>query len=67
MTTTPRFGTSFSGSGWSLLGNLSAFDNAYAQSGTAPGNTEFPALDVCDPDFSDIGDAEQIASVTVAL
>ena len=66
-TTTPRFGTSFSGSGWSLLSNLSAFDNAYAQSGTAPGNTAFPALDVCDPDFSDIDDAEQIASVTVAM
>lgn len=41
--------------------------NAYAQSGTAPGNTAFPALDVCDPDFSDIDDAEQIASVTVAM
>ena len=66
-TTTPRFGTSFSVSGWSLLSNLSAFDNAYAQSGTAPGNTAFPALDVCDPDFSDIDDAEQIASVTVAM
>lgn len=66
-TTAAKFGTSFSGTGWSLLSNLGAFDNASAQSGTASGGASFNALDVKAPDFSEIGDTDPVTQLDVSF
>lgn len=66
-TTTPRFGTSFSGSGWKFPGDAGSSDNKYATSPAGNANTLLSEFVSSGPDFSDVDDGDAVLSVIVNI
>lgn len=66
-TTSEKFGTSFSGTGWSNPSNAGASDNSYAISNAGAANVTLNAFDAKAPDFSEIGDSEPVTQLVVRI
>jgi hypothetical protein len=66
-TTSEKFGTSFSGTGWSNPSNAGSSNNLYTNSPAADSGVTISAFDATDANFSEVGDSDSVTQLVVRI